>query len=61
MTEEEWVHAFWLLWIRDWPYSTQQDRAELLDVKARIETVTGWAWSPPFTLDNPPRIALPPA
>ena len=55
---EEFVVIVWRLWLEDWYVSgTQDHRRELLDAKARIEAVTGWAWAPPFTYDNPPRIA----
>jgi hypothetical protein len=54
MNDEEWVRLVWLLWIRDWPYSTQQDRAELLATKDRVEQLSGWRWSAPYQLDNPP-------
>lgn len=60
MTDEEWVALYWPVWLDDWFKSGSQDhRRELLNAKARIEAATGWQWSPPFTLDNPPRIALP--
>ena len=58
---EEFVVLVWGIWLDDWIKSGGQIRRnELLDAKARIEAVTGWAWSPPFTWDNPPRLALPP-
>lgn len=58
---EEFVRIVWLLWMDDWLTSGSQDRRrELLDRKTRLEAVTGWAWSPPFGYDNPPRLALPP-
>lgn len=60
MSDEDWVRLCWSLWIQDWLYSTQQDRAELLAAKARVEAATGWMWSPPYRLDNPPRLTLPP-
>ena len=59
---EDFVVIVWRLWIEDWWVSgTQDHRRELLEAKTRIESVTGWAWTPPYSLDNPPRLALPPA
>lgn len=58
---EEFVVIVWGLWVDDWLCAGSQDRRrELLEWKARIEAVTGWAWSPPYRYDNPPRLALPP-
>ena len=37
MTDEEWADLALLLWQWCWPYGTQQDKAELLVIKARIE------------------------
>lgn len=37
MTEAEWADLALQLWQWCWPYGTQQDRAELLLIKARIE------------------------
>ena len=57
---EEFVVLVWRLWLEDWYTAGGQDhRRELLERKAAIEAVTGWGWSPPFTYDNPPRLALP--
>lgn len=59
MTNEEVAVACWRFFLFAWPYAgTQHDRAELLAQKDAIEMVTGWAWCPPFRLDNPPRLAL---
>ena len=59
MTDEEWVALLWPLWLHEWwTAGTQDHRRELLAAKARIEVATGWCWSPPYSLDNPPRIAL---
>lgn len=49
----------WRLWVDDWLVTGSQDRRrELLERKAAIEAVTGWAWSPPFSYDNPPQISI---
>jgi hypothetical protein len=37
MTNEEWLEVFDLLWRTCWMYATQNDRRELLIIKARIE------------------------
>lgn len=38
MTDEEWLEVFDLLWRMCWIYAgTQNDRRELLEIKARIE------------------------
>lgn len=62
MTDEEWIAILWPLWLEDWWCAgTQEHRRALLEAKARIEVATGWSWCPPYVLDNPPRIVLPPA
>lgn len=37
MTDAEWLEVFDLLWRQCWIYGTQNDRRELLAIKARIE------------------------
>jgi hypothetical protein len=58
MTDEEWFEVYELLWHAAWLYGTQNDRRELLAIKARIEaamslrtTVTDIA-PPPMSLDE---------
>jgi hypothetical protein len=61
VTEEERLLLEWHLWLDAWIFATPVRRTELLQMKARIEAATGWAWTPPYSLDNPPRLTLPPA
>lgn len=59
MTDAEWVNLYWTNWVLLWTYSgTQHGRQDLLAAKAHIELVTGWAWTAPYRLDNPPKITL---
>jgi hypothetical protein len=37
VTNDEWVSLAMLLWRQCWRYGTQNDRRELLAIKARIE------------------------
>jgi hypothetical protein len=37
MSDDEWVSLALLLWQQCWRYGTQNDRRELLAIKARIE------------------------
>ena len=45
MTEEERLLLEWHLWLDAWIFATPVRRTELLQMKARIEAATRWAWS----------------
>ena len=50
MTDEEWLEVFDLLWRQCWMYGTQNDRRELLAIKARIDA----RQNPLGTPESPP-------
>lgn len=48
MTAEEWAELSLLLWRQAWMYGTQNDRRELLLIKARIEAAITAPVPPPL-------------